>query len=66
MADPRPSTSVTQMARDIEKSNLRQQIDENLRRAFLRTVEEPVPDRFAHLLSEIKAQDRETDDDRDS
>ena len=54
------------MARDIEKSNLRQQIDENLRRAFLRTVEEPVPDRFAHLLSEIKAQDRETDDDRDS
>ncbi len=45
------------MAREIPKSGLERQIEENLRKVYQKTVEEDVPDRFAELLKQLKEQD---------
>lgn len=42
------------MAQNQDKSNLRKQIDENLRRVYQESVEEEVPDRFVDLLKRLK------------
>ncbi|WP_095531952.1 NepR family anti-sigma factor [Marivivens niveibacter] len=39
------------------KSNLEQQIDENLKKVYRKTVEEDVPDRFMDLLAQLKQQE---------
>ncbi|WP_157033285.1 NepR family anti-sigma factor [Loktanella sp. S4079] len=43
------------------KSSLEQQIDENLRKVYQKTVEEHVPDRFMDLLAQLKEQDSKDD-----
>jgi len=40
-------------------SRLQQQIDDNLRRVYSDTVQEPLPDRFSHLLDKLRAQESE-------
>lgn len=45
-----------------------QQIDENLRRVYSETAQEPVPDRFADLLEKLRQQEkseRTADDETD-
>jgi hypothetical protein len=37
---------------------LSEQIDENLRKVYQRTLEEDVPDKFMDLLSKLKDQDQ--------
>ncbi|WP_292019052.1 NepR family anti-sigma factor [Maritimibacter sp. UBA3975] len=45
--------------KDIEGEDpLAEQIDENLRKVFQRTLEEDVPDKFMDLLSKLKDQDQ--------
>lgn len=39
------------------KSNLEQQIDENLKKVYRKTIEEDVPDRFMDLLAQLKQQE---------
>lgn len=39
------------------KSSLEQQIDENLKKVYRKTVEEEVPDRFMELLAQLKQQE---------
>ncbi|MBV0913685.1 NepR family anti-sigma factor [Anianabacter salinae] len=46
-----------------EKSNIRRQIDENLRRVYDETVTEDVPDRFVQLLQQLKQQQGDKSDD---
>ncbi|MEQ9259459.1 MAG: NepR family anti-sigma factor [Roseovarius sp.] len=36
---------------------MQQQIDDNLRRVYSDTVDEPLPDRFTQLLDQLRAQD---------
>ncbi len=43
------------MTEEPKKSNVAQQIDENLRRVYERALETEVPDRFAQLLEQLKA-----------
>ena len=50
-------TGVT-MAQKPSNSSLDQQIDENLRKVFQRTVEEEVPDKLLDLLKQLKEQDQ--------
>ncbi|WP_274789825.1 NepR family anti-sigma factor [Roseovarius tolerans] len=38
---------------------MQQQIDDNLRRVYSDTVQEPLPDRFSHLLDKLRAQESE-------
>lgn len=45
------------MDRDQDKANLEQQIDENLRKVYQRTLNEEVPDRLLTLLQQLKEQD---------
>ncbi|WP_172300291.1 NepR family anti-sigma factor [Pseudoruegeria sp. HB172150] len=45
------------MNRERDQSHLEQQIDENLRKVYQRTVEEEVPDRLLSLLKQLKEQD---------
>ncbi|WP_297771401.1 NepR family anti-sigma factor [uncultured Roseovarius sp.] len=40
-------------------SRLQQQIDDNLRRVYSDTVQEPLPDRFTQLLDKLRAQESE-------
>lgn len=45
------------MALPNRKSGLEEQIEENLRKVYQKTVEEDVPDRFKALLDKLKAQE---------
>ncbi len=45
------------MSQEESKPALDEQIVENLRRAYNRTLEESVPDRFLDLLRQLKDQD---------
>ncbi|WP_254892388.1 NepR family anti-sigma factor [Roseovarius sp. A-2] len=38
---------------------MQQQIDDNLRRVYSDTVQEPLPDRFSQLLDKLRAQESE-------
>lgn len=40
-------------------SRLQQQIDDNLRRVYSDTVQEPLPDRFSQLLDQLRAKESE-------
>jgi hypothetical protein len=44
------------MVQDDRKNRLDQQIDENLRKVYQRTLEEDVPERFHDLLRKLKDQ----------
>jgi len=44
------------MVQDDRKNPLDQQIDENLRKVYQRTLEEDVPERFHDLLRKLKDQ----------
>ncbi len=46
------------MAVDPTKSRLKEQIDENLRRAYEDALKEQVPDRFKQLLEQLKDKER--------
>lgn len=45
------------MSSDGERTNLRRQIDENLRRAYQQELEREVPDKFRQLLDELRAKE---------
>lgn len=45
------------MERDDKDSNLEQQIDENLRKVYQKTLQEEVPDRLVSLLRQLRDQD---------
>lgn len=45
------------MANTRRTPRLQQQIDDNLRRVYSDTVDEPLPDRFTQLLDQLRAQD---------
>jgi hypothetical protein len=47
-----------EMTQDDRKTRLDQQIDENLRKVYQRTLEEEVPDRFHDLLRKLREQGR--------
>lgn len=42
------------MNKENDKSNLRRQIDENLKRAYEQDLEREVPDRFRQLLDQLR------------
>jgi Anti-sigma factor NepR len=42
------------MGKDVNKSALHQQIDENLKRVYQEALQEEVPDRFRLLLEELR------------
>jgi hemerythrin-like domain-containing protein len=42
------------MGKDVEKSSLHKQIDENLKRVYQETLQEDVPDRFRALLEQLR------------
>lgn len=48
---------VQDMADKDSKANLRQDINENLKRVFNEALEEEVPDRFKQLLAQLKAKE---------
>lgn len=41
---------------------MEQQIDENLRRVYSDTANEPLPDRFTKLLDQLRQKERDTSD----
>lgn len=45
------------MAQQKPKTSLEEQIEENLRKVYQKTLEEKVPDRFLDLLAQLKDQD---------
>ena len=45
------------MDQDNRKTRLDEQIDENLRKVYRRTLEEDVPERFHDLLRKLREQD---------
>lgn len=45
------------MAGEKPKSNLRKDIDENLKRVYEAALEQEIPDRFKQLLEQLKAQE---------
>lgn len=47
------------MGKDLEKSSLHKQIDENLKRVYQATLEEDVPDRFRTLIEELRKKQAE-------
>jgi hemerythrin-like domain-containing protein len=47
------------MANKRRTSTLDQQIDENLRRVYSDTANEPLPDRFTQLLDQLREQERD-------
>lgn len=49
------------MARNSSKDKLQAQIEENLKRVYQDALNEPVPDRFAALLEQLRRQDAEQD-----
>lgn len=50
------------MANKRRTSKLNQQIDENLRRVYSDTVEEPLPERFTRLLDQLRQKERDSFD----
>ena len=52
------------MAKEPSNPNVRQQIDENLRRVFQEKVEEEIPDRFKVLLAQLKEKDKSASGDQ--
>jgi hypothetical protein len=46
-----------------DRSQVRDQIDENLRRVFDAAQSEPLPDRFLSLLDKLRAQEKGARDD---
>lgn len=46
----------TDMAQDDRKTRLDEQIDENLRKVYQKTLEEEVPERFHDLLRKLREQ----------
>ena len=52
-----------QLAPNGQKSSIRRQIDENLRRVYQETLPQDMPDRLADLLARLQAQ-REDGNDR--
>lgn len=46
----------TDMAQDDHKTRLDEQIDENLRKVYQKTLEEEVPERFHDLLRKLREQ----------
>lgn len=42
---------------------MQQQIDDNLRRVYSDTVQEPLPDRFSQLLDQLRAQESDEPED---
>ena len=49
-----------EMAKEPPKSRSSDQIDENLKRVYEKTLNEPVPDRFRLLIEQLKAKDGQT------
>jgi hypothetical protein len=47
-----------EMVQDDRKNKLDQQIDENLRKVYQKTLEEEVPERFHDLLRKLREQGR--------
>lgn len=45
-----------EMAKNRRTENLDHQIDENLRRAYSETLNEPLPERFTQLLDQLRQQ----------
>ncbi len=45
------------MAKDTDRSKLKQQIDENLKRVYDDALADAVPDRFKQLLDQLRKQD---------
>ena len=45
------------MGEDEKKSNLREQINENLKRVYEDALNEEVPDRFESLLAQLRNKD---------
>ena len=45
------------MAKDTDRSKLKQQIDENLKRVYDDALADAVPDRFKLLLDQLRKQD---------
>ncbi len=54
------------MAKNRKTENLNRQIDENLRRVYSDAVNEPLPDRFAELLKQLRDAEDETEDSKQS
>lgn len=46
-----------EMSGEKPKTDLRQDIDENLRRVFQDALKDDIPDRFKDLLAELKAKE---------
>nr|WP_092836034.1 NepR family anti-sigma factor [Roseovarius lutimaris] len=49
------------MTKQRRTSRVTQQIDENLRRVYSETAQEPVPDRFTDLLEKLRQQEKPED-----
>lgn len=50
------------MANKPRTSRLEQQIDDNLRRVYSDTVNEPLPERFTQLLDQLRQQEQDKSD----
>lgn len=55
-----PETEET-MAQQKAKHELDEQIEENLKRVYQKTLEEEIPDRFMELIEQLKQQDAQND-----
>ncbi|WP_460273614.1 NepR family anti-sigma factor [Celeribacter sp. ULVN23_4] len=49
------------MAQQKSKHELDEQIEENLKRVYQKTLEEEIPDRFMELIEQLKQQDAQND-----
>lgn len=49
-----------------KKSDVERDIDENLRKAYRRMVDEEVPDRFRNLLDQLRQDEEDTDPEADT
>ena len=47
------------MSKEVERSKLKQQIDENLKRVYDDALADAVPDRFKQLLDRLRKQEEE-------
>jgi len=50
------------MANNRRTTRLEQQIDENLRRVYSDTANEPLPDRFTRLLDQLREKEQDKSD----
>lgn len=51
-----------QMASKHQKSNVKRQIDENLKRVYDDALSEDVPDKFLELIKKLKSAEAKSDD----